>query len=222
MNSYNVRGMSSFVGSGFGRLIDALFAIVGWGLVLQVIPLLLTLWLTRRYAAQWAGAPSMTAGDGYRAATSEASGGGVPAVVRNSAYAHFLFGQMVLPGGLATLLALFVCVGVVGIPGTLLAAYNVFVGVLLLKRSESAIKHLRVAGIVTLALNALVLLVMGYFFATTRDSYDGKELAVFTSLYALASMAHGAWCLAMSRRVAPLVSSAPPVSDQPPLMAPVA
>lgn len=214
--------MSSYVGSGFGPLIDALFAIVGWGLVLQVIPLLLTLWLTRRYASHWSGSPSMTAGDGYRAATSFPSQGGVLPLVRNSAYVHFLFGQMVLPGGLATVLSLFVCVGVVGIPGTLLAAYNLFAGVLLLKRSESAIKHLRVVGIATLALNVIVLLVMGYFWFTTASSYDGRELAVFTSLYALASLAHGGWCLALSRRIAPIVSSAPPASDQAPMVVPVA
>lgn len=166
-------------------------------------------WLERRFRVLWAGhplAPVTVRADPYRGArvvpghTQKA-----PGLVRLAAVSCFFLGQMFLPGLLLGVVGLvFYGLGLVAVPGLIVAARLWAAGVHLLRGTPESVAKARSAARWSVQLNALisVVCITGGLFALaawTRTEYYGRDdleallvLIGFTQAYALLSFGQAA------------------------------
>lgn len=121
--------------------------------------------------------------------------GGAPRVVRAAAFASYFLGQMFLPGLLCVVYGLlYYGLGLVGIPGLILA-FRVFVlGTHLLRREPGVVERAERAAYFAFVLNALVVAVgLGFVGVCGANGYEtqGVSFGVFLIVYALVSIGHG-------------------------------
>ena len=177
------------------------------------------LWIERRFRPLWAGVPlpSVTVRAApYRAArvvpghTTRA-----PGIVRVAALSCFFLGQMFVPGLLVALVGLFVMgIGLVAIPGLIVAAKLWLAGVHLLKGTPESVGAARSAARWSIQLNSLLTVVCltgGAFAAVAwarSPYYDRSDLEAllwllgFTQAYAFVSLGQAALVARATRDLA--------------------
>lgn len=163
------------------------------------LPTLLTAGLAWRHRGAWVdwrGSPEVVADD-YRASPRVEPRRGVPGGILAVAWASFALGQMFLPGlgwGLYGLLIM--GLGLVSIPGLIVAARCFWSGWLMLRRDARAAAFAAHTARWSLWLNAIImaLVLCALLVMAVVGEVNFVPLAISTGLYALASLLH-AWSL---------------------------
>ena len=180
-------------------LLSFLLACAAFG----ALPTLLTFGLAWRHRAAWVDwrGPGAAPADDYRGAALPWPRRGVPRGLAAVAWASFALGQMAVPGlawGLYGVM--FMGLGLISIPGLVVAVRCGLSGWHLLRRDARAAAFAEGTGRWSQGLNVLILaLVMGALvIALVTDEMRFVPLAVGTGLYALVSLVH-AWSLKIGR-----------------------
>jgi hypothetical protein len=167
------------------------------------LPTLIFAALTRRNRNAWGAGPPVVLPPGssdYRSAELVGPGRprGAPAVVKIAAWTSLLLGQMFVPGLAWALVGLlYMGLGLVSIPGLVVAARCFWSAVLLLRRDPRAAEYAAKTARYATILNAIIVVGCAgtFLFAVLQGGSDGTVgLVVGTLVYALLSLGH-AWLL---------------------------
>jgi hypothetical protein len=175
-----------------------------------VVPTVIYLATERAHRGAWL-APSCArepAGVGaYRAARvpGRPRQGRAPFVVRAAAFTSFALGQMFAPSLLAAIVGMFVYgLGVVAVPGLVVALRLFHVGAALLARGPNAVSFARSTAVGAIALNAVIVVVMSavvapLWFPRALRAFPDALIVGGTLAYALVSLAQAGLVLLAAR-----------------------
>jgi len=182
---------------------DVAAAVVFGLFLLGAIPSMRVLLLEHRWRSSWTTevsvAPSVDRG-AYRTPAEMNAIRSVrpPTLIRFTAWTCFLFGQMFLPGLLLGLFGLIMCgLGVVSIPGLILAWKLFGLGGAMLRRESGVAIRARGLAIFTVYLNVIVLVVCAFVALAFTSA---RWIPLLVTPYVLLSLAHAALLHAAASR----------------------